>query len=169
MRKAFTIAVVLLGFASLAAADEWKAYNSASGRYQALFPGAPKEQTQKMDTEIGPIDATITSLETPSAFYAIAYNDYPKDKLGKNADEVLNKARKGAVDKVKGTLVSEKKIEAGGYPGRDLTISAPGDLEIAEHVFLVKTRLYQILVVTPKGKGAPDDIKKFMDSFKFTP
>ncbi len=173
MRKAYTYVVwvaVILGLPALAAAQEWKPYASTAGRYTALFPGTPKEQTQRMDTEIGPIDATIVSLETANAFYAIAFNDYPKDKIAKQTpDQLLDNARKGAVDKVKGRLVSEKRITASSYPGRELQIEAPGDLQIAERVFLVKTRLYQALVVTPKGKGVPDDIKKFLESFKFTP
>src|SRR5512143_2204435 len=159
MRKAFryvSSVVIVLGLASLAAADEWKPYSSAPGRYNAMFPGTPKEVTQKMETEIGGIDATITSLETPNAFYAIAFNDYPKDKIkNQTPDQLLDNARKGAVDKVKGRLINEKKVAANGYPGRELQIEAPGDLQISEHVYLVKTRLYQVLVVTPKGKGAP--------------
>src|SRR5262249_10809830 len=170
MLKRLTVAVLLLGLASVAAADEWKTYNSTSGRYSVQFPGTPKEVTQRMDTEAGSIDATIASLEGPGAFYAIAYNDYPKDVTAKQTpDQLLDKAQKGAVDKVKGKLLNQKKVQAGGYPGRELQIQAPGDLEIAEHVYLVKNRLYQVLVVSPKGKAAPGDTKKFLDSFQFQP
>lgn len=173
MRKGFTYVVsmvVVAGLASLAAADEWKPYTSTAGRYSASFPGTPKEVTQRMETEIGGIDATIASLESNNAFFAIAYNDYPREKMGNlTPDQLLDNARKGAVDKVKGKLVSEKKVTASGYPGRELQIEAPGGLHITEHVYLVKTRLYQILVVTPSAGANSDDVKKFLDSFKFQP
>jgi hypothetical protein len=170
MRKAVTVTIVVLGLASVAAADEWKLFNSTAGRYSASFPGTPKEVTQRVDAGAGGIDATIASLEGPNAFYAISFNDYPKEVLAKQTpDQLLDKAQKGAVDKVKGKLVSQKKVAANGYPGRELEIAAPGELEIHERVYLVKSRLYQILVVSPKGKGSAEDTKKFLDSFNFQP
>ncbi len=169
MRTAFRYLApmaLVLGVASLAAADEWKPYTSSAGRYTASFPGTPKEVTQRTETGV---DATIASLQSTDAAYAVAFNDLPKDALAKqSADQLLDAARKGAVDKVKGKLVSEKKVTADGFPGRELTIDAPGELQLTEHAYLVKTRLYQVLVVARKAKGMPDDTKKFLESFKFT-
>ena len=160
----------LMLLASGAIADEgWKDNRSDDCRCSAQFPGTPQTKSQKMQSSIGPLDSKMIMLEVPnSAFYALAYVDYPKEEVGKaNPDKLLDGARDGAVGKVKGTLKSETKISMNGFPGRELRIEAPGDIALAARIYLVKERLYQTLVVTPKPRSEAPEVKKFLDSFKF--
>jgi hypothetical protein len=169
MRTAFKYLVtvsVVLGLASLAAADEWKAYSSTAGRYSTMFPGTPKEMTQRAENGV---DATVAMLQIADTFYAVAFSELPKEAQAKQTpDQILDARRKEEVDRVKGKLVSEKKVAADGYPGRELLIDAPGELQLTVHAFVVKTRLYQVLVLARKSKGTPDDTKKFLESFKLS-
>ena len=162
------VALVLLLAPRLAAAQEWKPYSSDECRCSALVPGTPQLRNQPMRTNLGNLDAKMVTLEVPDAFYAIAFVDYPKDKLGKTApDKLLDGARDGAVANVKGKLASEAKVTMNGFPGRELRIEAPGDLVLAARIYMVQERLYQSLVVMPKPREAAADAKKFLDSFKF--
>jgi hypothetical protein len=154
---------------AIASAQDWKEFNSQECRCSAQFPGTPQLKTQGMQTKVGTLEAKMFILEMPSAFYATAYVDYPKEGLGKKApDELLDGARDGAVGNVKGKLANETKISMNGYPGRELRIEAPGDLALQARIYLVKERLYQILVVMPKAKEGEAEAKKFLDSFKFS-
>lgn len=165
---AFLTALALPAIAA-AQAQDWKEFNSNECRCSALFPGTPQSKTQGMQTKVGTLEAKMFMLEMPSAFYAMAYVDYPKDAVAKGApDELLNGARDGAVGNVKGKLVSETKITMNGAPGRELRIEAPGDLNLTARIYLVNQRLYQVLVVAPKAKEGEAEAKKFLDSFKFT-
>jgi hypothetical protein len=161
---------MVLGLSSTALADEWKEYKSAEGHYSVLFAGTPQQTTQRMDTKVGKLDAKVTMLAIKDdVFYAVAFVDYPKDAVATaKPDDLLNGARDGAVTNVNGTLVSEEKITMGGYPGRELKISAPGDLSLSARIYLVKARLYQTIVVAHKAKENVGDTKKFLTSFKFT-
>ncbi len=153
---------------ALATAQEWKEFTSAECRCSASFPGTPQQRTQTMRTNLGTLDAKMVTVEVPDAFYAIAFVDYPRDKLGKTApDTLLDGARDGAVSNVKGKLASETKISMNGYPGRELRIEAPGDLVLNARLYMVKERLYQTLVVMPKARENAADSKRFLDSFKF--
>jgi hypothetical protein len=154
---------------ALASAQDWKEFSSQECRCSAQYPGNPQPKTQAMQTKVGTLEAKMFMLEMPTAFYAMAYVDYPKDALGKKPpDELLDGARDGAVGNVKGKLGSETKISMNGYPGRELRIEAPGDLALQARIYMVKERLYQILVVMPKSKESEAEAKKFLDSFKFS-
>jgi hypothetical protein len=162
---------LLLGWVASASADEWKEHTSTEGRYTAQFPGTPQQMAQRMDTKVGNLEAKVAMLSLPdnSAFYAVAFVDYPKEALAKSKpDELLDGARNGAVEKVKGKLELEEKVTMNGFPGRELKISAPGDLKLTARIYMVKSRLYQIIVVAPKAKEIAGNTKRFLDSFKFT-
>jgi hypothetical protein len=147
----------------------WKEHRSDDCRCSAQFPGTPQAKTQKMQSSIGNLDSKILMLEVPgSAFYALAYVDYPKNLVATTkSDELLDGARDGAVSKVKGTLKTESKITQAGFPGRELRIEAPGDIVLVARIYMVKERLYQQLVVAPRPRAESADTKKFLDSFKF--
>jgi hypothetical protein len=167
-RHLASLAFVVALAPAIALAQDWKEFNSEDCRCSAAFPGTPQPKTQGMQTKVGTLEAKMFMLEMPNAFYAMAFVDYPKEAMGKQSpDQLLESARDGAVGNVKGKLASETKISMNGYPGRELRIEAPGDLALVARLYLVKERLYQILVVMPKAKEGTADAKKFLDSFKF--
>jgi hypothetical protein len=165
---ALSLLVVSSG-ADARAQDSWKEHRSDDCRCSATYPGTPQTRTQKMQSNVGNLDSKIIMLEVPnSAFYALAYVDYPKDLAATTKpDEILNGARDGAVSKVKGSLKTETKTTMNGYPGRELRIEAPGDMVLLARIFIVKERLYQALVVVPKTRADAAENKKFLDGFKF--
>ncbi len=175
IRRSIVVAVftvfLLGGFGAAAQVQEtgWKEFQSKEGGFSVLLPGAPVEEKQAVQTELGPIEVrTFTfGLKENVGAYVVSFNDYPVE-LVKQSDpqKMLDGARDGAVRTVKGRLLSEKKITLDGAPGRELRIEAPGTLVIQSRIYLVKNRLYQILAVTQKEKAADAEITKFRDSFK---
>jgi hypothetical protein len=161
--------LLLLAPASGFAEESWKDHRSDECRCSAQFPGTPTAKNQTIPSKDGPLESKMIMLEVPSsAFYAVAYVDYPKDAVAASKpDELLNGARDGAVGKVKGSLKSETKISMNGFPGRELNIDAPKDLALIARIFLVKERLYQTIVVMPKARIDAAENRKFLDSFKF--
>jgi hypothetical protein len=173
LRAGLAVAALVVGMVvagGTAQAQAWKNFKSASCKCSATFPGAPTEKRQKVPTEqVGDLEAVMYLLETPdkTGAYLMMYNDYPKDKT-KNADpqKVLNGARDGAAAKIKGKVLSEKKITINGQPGRELEIEGGALKYYARIVLSNKTRLYQAIVVMQKDKAKPADVRKFLDSFK---
>jgi hypothetical protein len=149
----------------------WKEFSSQDGRFSVLLPGSPKQTSENMVTHFGVVEAKMFILRGPEqSFYAVAYMDYPRDALAKHTtDELLDRARDASVKKVKGKLAGEAKITLGGNPGREVKIEAPtksGGQSVTMRLVFAKERLYQAIVVFPKGKEDAGEEKRFFESFK---
>lgn len=157
------------GFA-VSQGEAWKPLTSQEGRFSLLMPGAPKEQSQEVATPAGTIKMTMYVLEQGESAWFATFNDYPAEVIQKaDAETLLNGARDGAIGTVQGKLLAEKKIAIDTYPGRELEFEAQGGAFLARsRIYLVKERLYQIMILSPKAQGLPKDTGKFLDSFKLT-
>jgi len=133
-----------------------------------LMPGTPTKVTHRMDTQVGPIDIWVFTLDQNKFTYIISYSDYPEQILQvKNQDNILDGARDGAVAHVQGKLLGQRQISLGQYPGRELTIEVPdGRHLVLMRMYLVKKRLHQVGVATPKANASSPNVTKFFESFK---
>jgi len=125
--------------------------SSDSGRFVVQFPEgfpAPKQQTQTVQTKIGPL-AMITYLtEEKDAACMVAYSDYPEAAFdGADVNALLDSARNGALNNVNGTMTSEEQITLNGHPGRSIIFAGSSQGQTIHGRFdyyLVKPRLYQV-------------------------
>lgn len=161
----------LLAFApAVAMAQEWKDFTSAECRCSAQLPGMPQQRSNSLPSKFGPLDQRMITLDVPgTAFFALSYVDFPKDAFTKaKTDDILDDVRETSVSNVKGSkLRSETKVTMNGFPGREIKIDSPGKMVMHGRTYLVKERLYQLIVVMPEAREAAGDSKKFLDSFKF--
>jgi len=148
----------------------WSEFSSAEGAFSVLMPGAPTEETQTQDTEMGAIDVHSFTFEQGGVAYLVGYNIFPAAVIeAASPAALLNGARDGQAKAVNGTLVNEQEITLGAYPGRDLEIraeDADGIKTLHTRIYMVEDKLYQILVVGLEGQSAAEDTIKFLDSFK---
>ena len=96
-----------------------------------------------------------------------------------NPEDLLNRARDGALQNVSGKVTSEKPLTMNGHPGKEFSgdgVSPEADSSgkhqeatFTARVFWVPPRLYQVLYVRPKTTSAPSENgQKFLDSFQLT-
>ncbi len=164
-----------LAFFSLTAslfADDWVTYRSPDGAFTAEFPAAPTKETKTIETDIGKIPYTtvMAELYDGQVAFGVAYNVYPEEIRQANPQSVLDGARDGATESLKGKLVGETRLTIDGYPGREFTIvKEKGDEKMFFHarIFLIDRRLYQLQVVRV-GEHPVDiaDVVRFMAQFK---
>jgi hypothetical protein len=168
MKSRWLTLVVLIAFLTSCQQATWKEFSSGEGTFSILMPGTPTEKTQKVNTQAGAIDMHLFTLVQKGVAYLAIYNDYPEVFVqARNADKMLDGARDGAVSSIQGKLLSELIISLDKYPGREIRIEAPdGKHTIQTRIYLVKNRLYQVGVVTPKEGSFSEDVTKFLDSFK---
>jgi hypothetical protein len=82
-------------------------------------------------------------------------------------DQALDSVRNGTVTGNGGTLLSERSISLGGFPGRELTYEEPKyGKTTKERMYLAKSILYQISVSWNTSKSITGDGEKFLDSFE---
>jgi hypothetical protein len=156
-------AAICLLFSSAVNAADWQRLAPAGAGFAIMMPGAPQTMDQNVQTHFGPRVMHIWAVETNNSAYMAMYADYkaqiPDPKKG------LEEVRDGQVGK--GKLVAEENISAGGYPGKKTLISTADGKTVVSQFFLVGTKLYQIMYVTP---SAPQEAllaaAPFMKSFQ---
>jgi len=150
--------------------DAWKEFRSEAGGFSILMPGTPTEETQTQATELGDIDIHMFSYEAKYVAYMVGYNLLPQAIVALSApDALLDGACEGQSSSVGGVELSRKEIALDGYPGREMEIQAEDEGQVRTlhtRIYLVKDKLYQILVVGDEDQRGAEDTLKFLDSFK---
>jgi len=148
----------------------WRVFTSKEGRFSIAMPGMPEEKKQRVTAATGNLDVFLFTIEGKNdSAYVISYTDLPAADAAPGTEEKrLDFAREGAVDRARGKLRSEKKIELDKHPGRELVIETDKDAVIRMRIFVVKQRLYQTMAL---GSGAFVQSKEaalFLDSLKLS-
>jgi hypothetical protein len=105
-------------------------------------------------------------------YCAVIYNDFPEWLVKQkdiNWDAMLDSGRDGLVADTNGKVIMESKITLGNYPGREVVIEAKGQFKTAiikVRIYVVRNRMYQVMVITAKGEGGSFERDNFMDSFR---
>jgi hypothetical protein len=174
MKRASAVLLVLMSAAlpfALHGQTEWIQYNSPEGRYTVRLPAEPKFSTQEAATSSGEkFTQYMAASEDSSAVYIVGYFD-----VAPNMTFSFDKARDGMLAAVKGTLLAEKAISLGGYPGREAKISTKGS-DDTEYIALVRfyqveKRIYVVQFIVTKSADpaiSAEKSAKYFDSFQVT-
>lgn len=147
--------------------EEFKPYRSDEGSFSILLPGKPNRTVQKIETSVSPLEFVMYQAGSDEIGFIAGYVDYP-DMMFENVDieKMLDGARDGAVQNVKGKLLNEKVLDFHGNPGRELEIEVPNKATLKSRIILIDCRLYQIMAVSDSKSTLNANCPKFFDSFK---
>jgi hypothetical protein len=150
--------------------DAWKELAPKDGGFVVMMPGTPVERKEEdLKTPSGPIELHIFEVERKKeeTAYVVLYCEIPESALKNSTDEKrLDYAKKRAVAGTKGKLKVEKKLKLGSHPGRELHFEVEGKGLVRLRMYVVKDKLYQLLVAGPKNQVTSKDADKFLESFK---
>lgn len=148
----------------------WQELVVPAGNFKIEFPGKPVEQTQTVKTAAGNFPLHIFLSESGGTAYLASYVDFPivvdspasiKSALDNGRDSMM--ARKDA------SLISEKEITYGLYPGREIRAKL-GNFTAQTSLYLVKQRLYNLSAFAPAEladiKEVGSAVQRFLGSFK---
>ena len=162
----------LVGTAATAAESSWRKVAPAGGKFQVLMPSEPLHQKQTERTPFGTMDVNLymgMDLDKNIA-YLVGTCDLPpavRDQA-KPSEQALDTMVQGAVIGAKGKLLGQKKITLAGHSGREFEASVlNGAGTLKGRAFLVKGRIYLVMVLSPKGREDAANSARFFDSFKF--
>ena len=141
------------------------------GGFAVAFSGVPTQKKQTVTNSEGPVDIyTLTFvLNHPSAEYWIIYIDYPSlTVLQKGSDQTLKEARDASGNPVQGKLLWERRVYLNEYPGLEIDYEGASGDENAykSRLYLVKDRLYVILVTAPKDQPLSAQAENFLNAFR---
>lgn len=155
--------------------NTWQPHQLGNRAFEVLVPGEPEEQVQNITTASGVLTMHMYAYESPQGaenlVYMAMYVDYPPEQVSSDykdkVPEFFRNAVNGAVNNVKGTLLSEKDVEINGYPGKQTQIVYQNGVIIINMLqYLVGSRTYILQVITLKEKQGNKSITKFFESFK---
>lgn len=160
-------ALVLLLASHVSAADN-EPYTSKAGKFSAAFPGKPKEADV---TAAGAKGASVVLEGKDGNTYSVVYVDLPAAtadalKSPETLEFILGATRDAAVTQMKGKLLDDDKIKFDGNTGRDFKVELPEKKMMRNRMFIVGTRLYQVMVVGSKDFVEAKDSEAFLKSFK---
>lgn len=146
-------------------------FKSEAGGFSVVTPLTLKESVQSVDTELGKLDIHIFTAERGDTAFVVGYSDYPQEIIQlSDPDQMLDGGRDGAAANVNGKVIAEDKITLNNYLGRDLVINGIAEngqeMTIQAYMFLVENRLYQVMVVAPKGELNSSEAGNFLRSFR---
>jgi len=164
--KLMLLAVVVALVSVAAAQGAWKQYVYDDDGFAISAPQAPTMSKANVDTAAGPIEMHNYMVELgDDAAMLASVADYGANLLKADPKAVLQGGKEGAMKNTNSHLVSERDITLQGYPG--LAIETENDtMHFSAHFYLVKSRLYQTVVVTSVGKPFADT-ERFHDSLHF--
>lgn len=156
--------------------DDWVPFEDAGCKM--LFPKAPANESQTVNTAIGELKLYNHSYEVPDGVqddnlvYVLSETEFPDTSTinSKSSKEVIDKFFRGAVDggvsNAHGKLLTEETIQLDGFPGKKFRAGVQDGAAIMTiKTYLVKNKLYMLQVITETKKDFNKSMDKFMRSF----
>ncbi len=164
--KKYIPAVLILFFATWIPAQStaWQTYSYPADGFSISTPSAPTVHTDSVPTDAGNFQLHGYLVEGDAAAWYVGVTDYGSVATGRNPQTMLQGAKTGAMNNVKGRLINESQITLGVYPG--LSFEAENDTyHFQARLYLVGSTLYQTLIAYPIGK-VPEGVDRFFNSFQ---
>ncbi len=160
-------AFFLAGCSGESSEDSWETFASDTAGFSVKMPEIPARSAERVPTAVGELAMYFYIAEDDTVMYVVAFSDYPTALVETtSAKELLDTAQAGALTNVGGTLLSAKPITLDGYPGREVAIAAPGNLQGYFQLYLVENRLYQLMVIADVTLDIDSGAEKFFTSFE---
>lgn len=144
--------------------SDWKEFNSASGNFKMSFPTLPKEQNQTVTVKGTNLNIT-TFLSQPSEneVFMVGLTTYPNQYDVSDSKAILDNVVNGAVQNIKGQLVSSKPSTFNSYPAVDYVIRG-SNLYAINKSFLVGHTLY--IIENFESTNSFPSFDRFVNSFQ---
>ncbi len=145
-------------------ARAWKTFVSPEGGFSVSMPGTPVKAGELLTSDSGPLAHYSHTLKTSMAEYGVSYSDFP---YAINEPEQIKSSfdsgRDALLADMKLRLTSERDITIDGFPGRQI-VAESETYAFHDRFLAVNKRLYQVVIVVPKGKQKPTELARFYDS-----
>jgi len=141
---------------------------SEEGNFIVNFPAEPIKKAIRLPlTEGSDLEIVTYNYLSPDSniVYLLSYNDLP-DYASSDPDSILDKAKIGPAQRMRTSIVEEKKLDLNGFPG--IYFKGLGlDVAMVYYIYIVNDRMYQLAILNKIPREPNNsEIKSFMGSFK---
>ena len=178
-RIAFAALLGLFALPAISAAEDPKLaeYTSDEGRFKAMVPAKMLAEKSKV-LAYGPNENQVVKMTTEKCdcpnsggVYSVTFADYPPQFKDVSPKTILDGVRDGMVGQpgLEGKLEYEKDVTIGqgldNMTYREIKIKA-GAKVVRARLYLIETRLYQVLVTGTEKNTNAAVAEEFLNSFK---
>ena len=170
-KAALVAALIVLGAVILdsSAASRWKEFTSTEGAFRVLMPEKPKTENQSIAVNGSKMELhSFSAWNRNNAEFTVTYADAQVPPTAAAGEKILDAQGQSLIQGDERRMLSAEKLIVSGYSVRQYKAIAEDGSEADEKLFLVKRRLYTLLVVHDRGRDG-DDVKQFFNSFSFQP
>jgi hypothetical protein len=152
----------------------WQEVAVPEAGFRISMRGNPVVEKHDLDLPIGRVTGHWYSTELKGSVFGVGYADYPKEVVS-NAppQKMLSIVRESWIKRIQGKQQGDGvQFKLEGHPGMEFVATGKfqgRDAYLRGRLYLVGTRLFQIVVFGDKQNLPLSDINQFMDSFKLTP
>ncbi len=152
-------------------ANNWYNYKATDGSYTIYFPQKPQEKNLSVNTPLGKLSTLFVFYEYPEEkrIFYVSHVKYPVEASQYNVEKGLDGARDGAAQNTNSIIVSEKRINYKGFPGREIIFQSQErpDLRTLARIYIDPTGpiLYSLQVIVEDGNLDFPEAQAFLDSF----
>ena len=164
MRRIFLLVVASLALAMPGLAQQWTEYRPASGVFRVEFPGTPTESSKTLPNGQALQSAGFNPGD--GTFLTVVTSPVSPQSAAKPMQELLDILRDSQLRATNGMLREEQTVTVGSSTGRRVIIDTPAGIEFYTQILPKGDRLYQVTYAAPRGAEKPQDVKRFLDSFK---
>jgi hypothetical protein len=151
--------------------NAWTTYKTQQGRFSVVMPGNTKVISSPVNLGTGDkttLWGVISGEAETRTFYISAYMDLPAaiDPKSKMAQDSLDQGIEGLIDGQGYEVTSRTRFALKGYPGQEIRYQLKNGNTGRCRVFLVKARLYFLIVESEQDAPVQQNVDRFMQSFK---
>jgi hypothetical protein len=139
----------------------WVTLAPEGAGFSVLFPGKAVESVEKKTS----FTLHTFNVTVGRATYIASYSDYLPGKL--DPATALTTNRDKFNKSLQAKLVSSREITINGHTGIEFTSETPA-ADVKSQLFLIGTRMYQMVTFVFRDVDETRNVNRFFDSFKLT-
>lgn len=142
-------------------------FASVEGKFKIGFQGQPEVASQDVATAVGSIKMhTFMEMKGMTDAYMVSYNDYPAESISAaDPKNILDGAKNGVINQFQAKIVEERPLTLGGSIGVMCKANS-ATMYVVYYAYLVKNRLYQIMILKNGVFPTQQEIDAFQGSFE---
>jgi hypothetical protein len=147
----------------------WQEFTSEQDGFSVLLPGQPKREVTSSDKMMESVNYFVPN--GLDGYGVLSFNLKDRALTDMKPEALLDQFKASILAEQEGTVVSEKPIQLGAYPGYEILFRAskstdrPDGGQVFMRLFLAGTRLHVAMALTT-GADKPPEVAPFLNSFK---
>jgi hypothetical protein len=163
------VGIGVLGNLNTLLVPHWKTYTAPDGSFSVQFPGEPSVEAQQAPREGGgtvTVNIFLVELWRGPTYICTYVED---DAIRNGAPgERLNAFRDAALRKIRGTVISQKRMDVLGYPVLEMQARAEPSAVMDTRIIIAGNRLYMLGVMGTDGeyRRKSEYVQRMFESFR---